>query len=37
MTLPPREAGLHVGPHDSIGAVVVPLFRSVETARPIAL
>ena len=24
MALPPREAGLHVGPHDSIGVVVAP-------------
>ena len=34
MALPPREAGLHVGPHDSIGVVVVPPVRRVETARP---
>ena len=25
MALAPREAGLHVGPHDSIGVVVIPL------------
>src|SRR5439155_26735941 len=37
MALTPREAGLHVGPHDSIGVVVDPLVRTVETARPAAL
>ena len=34
MALAPREAGLHVGPHDSIGVVVIPPIRRVETARP---
>src|SRR5829696_3994007 len=37
MALPPREAGLHVGPHDSIGAVVAPPVRTVETARSAVL
>ncbi len=34
MALSPREAGLHVGPHDSIGVVEFPPLRTVETARP---
>ena len=34
MALPPREAGLHVGPHDSIGAVSRPSSLPVVTARP---
>jgi hypothetical protein len=33
MTLPPREAGLHVGPHDSIGTVSSPSCVPVVTAR----
>jgi hypothetical protein len=37
MALPPREAGLHVGPHDSIGTVSSPSCLPVVTARRGAL
>ena len=38
MALPPREAGLHVGPHDSIGVVSGPPFsagRDGSAERPV--
>jgi hypothetical protein len=37
MALAPREAGLHIWPHDSIGVVVIPPVRPVETTRSDAL